>query len=330
MNQFDGGRRIGGPPRAGGRDTTRVGNRYVYLIRHAWYDGSDPRDERIGKGIDSLGRAQSRYTAERLAAWPFKVDRLVSSTFTRARETADVIGEALHMPAVRDSEISECTPPSNRPDYGQDQGPGDDIRCKEALENGQPLRALGLTGIDERRLRGFQSLSAKPLLLVINLDEADASSAASVADAAARTGLSAFLSRAATRAVPVCAKIELEIAALEPADAQAFLADLGLHESGLDRVIRASYDLLGYISFFTVGEDECRAWAIPKGSTAPQGAGQIHTDLEHGFVRAEVVHYEDFTKHGSMKEAKHHGVYRLEGKTYVVHDGDIMHILAST
>jgi ribosome-binding ATPase len=82
--------------------------------------------------------------------------------------------------------------------------------------------------------------------------------------------------------------------------------------------------------FFTVGEDECRAWAIPKGTTAPQGAAEIHTDLERGFVRAEVVHYEDFKKHGSMKEAKQHGVYRLEGKTYIVHDGDIMHILAST
>jgi len=121
-------------------------------------------------------------------------------------------------------------------------------RCRAALENGQPLRALGLAGEDLRRLRGFQLLSAKPLLVVINLDEADAEAAASVETAAAVTGLKAFLSREGTRAVPLCAKIELEIAALEPDDAAAFLRDMGVSESGLDRVIRASYDLLGYMS----------------------------------------------------------------------------------
>jgi len=110
----------------------------------------------------------------------------------------------------------------------------------------------------------------------------------------------------------------------------AFLADLGLKESGLDRVIRASYDLLALISFFTVGEDECRAWGLPKGVDAVEGAAQIHTDIARGFVRAEVVGYDDFKRVGSMKEAKTQGVYRLEGKTYIVHDGDIMHILAST
>ena len=119
------------------------------------------------------------------------------------------------------------------------------LRCKTALENGQPLRALGLAGDDLKRLRGFQLLSAKPLLVVINLDEADVSVAASVEAAATRTGLAAFLSRAGTLAVPVCAKIELEIAALEPGDAEVFLKDLGLAESGLDRVVRASHELLG-------------------------------------------------------------------------------------
>jgi GTP-binding protein YchF len=204
------------------------------------------------------------------------------------------------------------------------------LRCKEALESGQPLRALGLAGTDERRLRGFQFLSAKPLLLVINLDEADASSAASVADAAARTGLSAFLSRAATGAVPVCAKIELEIAALESADAQAFLADLGLHESGLDRVIRASYDLLGYISFFTVGEDECRAWSIPRGTHAQDAAGEIHTDIARGFIRAEVVPYDALVARGSMAACKEHGEVRLEGKEYIVKDGDVINFRHAT
>ena len=204
------------------------------------------------------------------------------------------------------------------------------LRCQEALENGQPLRALGLTGDDLRRLRGFQFLSAKPLLLVINLDETDVSTAANVADAAARTGLSAFISRAATRAVPVCAKIELEIAALEPADAAAFLGDLGLQESGLDRVIQASYDLLGYMSFFTVGEDECRAWSIPRGTHAQDAAGEIHSDISRGFIRAEVVSYDALTRRGSMAACKEHGEVRLEGKEYVVKDGDVINFRHAT
>jgi hypothetical protein len=204
------------------------------------------------------------------------------------------------------------------------------LRCKEALEGGQPLRSLGLTGDDLRRLRGFQLLSAKPLLVVINLDETQVSAAGRVEDAVAKTGLTAFLSRANTRAVPVCAKIELEIAALEPADAQAFLADLGLSESGLDRVIRASYDLLGYMSFFTVGEDECRAWSIPRGTIAQDAAGEIHSDIARGFIRAEVVAYDALIARGSMAACKEHGEVRLEGKEYVVKDGDIINFRHAT
>jgi GTP-binding protein YchF len=202
------------------------------------------------------------------------------------------------------------------------------LRCKNALENGQPLRSLGLTGDDLRRLRGFQLLSAKPLLLVINLDEADA--ALSLEDAAQKTGLTQFLSHAATGAVPVCAKIELEIAALEAADAQAFLADLGLQESGLARVIRASYDLLGYISFFTVGEDENRAWSIPRGTIAHEAAGEIHSDIQRGFIRAEVVSYDALIARGSMAACKDHGEVRLEGKEYVVKDSDIINFRHAT
>ncbi|MBA3269799.1 MAG: redox-regulated ATPase YchF [Acidobacteria bacterium] len=204
------------------------------------------------------------------------------------------------------------------------------LSCKDALEGGQPLRSLGLGGEDLRRLRGFQFLSAKPLLLVINLGEPDVASAARVEDAAAQTGLTEFLSRANTLAVPVCAKIELEIAALEPADAAAFLADLGLKESGLDRVIRASYDLLGYMSFFTVGEDECRAWSIPRGTVAQEAAGEIHSDIQRGFIRAEVVSYSALTTRGSMAVCKEHGEVRLEGKEYVVKDGDIINFRHAT
>ncbi|HET7220327.1 MAG TPA: redox-regulated ATPase YchF [Vicinamibacterales bacterium] len=201
------------------------------------------------------------------------------------------------------------------------------VRCRTALEAGQPLRALGLAGDDAKRLRGFQFLSAKPLLLVLNLDEADLPQA----DHAVRlAGLESFMSGAATRAVPICAKIELEIAQLEAADAAAFLADLGLHESGLDRVIRASYDLLGYISFFTVGEDECRAWSIPRNTTAVLAAGEIHSDISRGFIRAEVVGYEQLIARGSLAACREHGELRLEGKEYVVQDGDVINFRHAT
>src|SRR5213079_105930 len=154
--------------------------------------------------------------------------------------------------------------------------------CARALEGGAPLRTLDLAGDDLRRLRGFQFLTAKPLLVVVNVGESRA--ADPLASLAADTGLTPFLSHTAVAAAAVCAKIELEIAQLDPADAAAFLADLGLAESGLDRVIRASYELLGYISFFTVGEDECRAWSIPRGTPAQLAAGEIHSDIARGFI----------------------------------------------
>ena len=204
-------------------------------------------------------------------------------------------------------------------------------RCRQALEDGTPLRALELTGEDIKRLRGFQFLSAKPLLLVINLDEADVAGAgASVERAAEQTGLTSFLAHAATGAVALCATIELEIAQLEGADAVTFLADLGLAESGLDRVIRASYDLLGYMSFFTVGEDECRAWSIARGTQAQVAAGEIHSDIQRGFIRAEVVAYDPLTTRGSMAACREHGEVRLEGKEYIVQDGDIINFRFAT
>jgi len=204
-------------------------------------------------------------------------------------------------------------------------------RCKEALEHGTPLRALQLAGDDLKMLRGFQFLSAKPLLLVINLDENDvADVGADVARAAEKTGLRSLLAHASTRAIALCASIELEISRLAADDAKAFLADLGLNESGLDRVIRTSYDLLGYISFFTVGEDECRAWSIARGTPAQLAAGEIHTDIQRGFIRAEVVAYDALTARGSMAACREHGEVRLEGKDYIVQDGDIINFRFAT
>jgi len=204
-------------------------------------------------------------------------------------------------------------------------------RCSAELEQGRPLRALELDADERKLLRGFQFLSAKPLLLVTNLDEADiAEVGADAGKAATKAGLDDFLSGAATRAVAVCGKIELEIGQLDADDAKAFLADLGLSESGLDRVIRASYDLLGYMSFFTVGEDECRAWSIARGTPAQAAAGEIHSDIERGFIRAEVVAYDALVGRGSMAACKEHGEVRLEGKEYVVQDGDVINFRHAT
>lgn len=202
--------------------------------------------------------------------------------------------------------------------------------CRATLEEGQPLRTLSLASDDVKRLRGFQFLSAKPLLVVLNLDEADLTAAGGSAAAVERLGLANIGAHAATRIVAVCAKIELEIAQLDAADARSFLADLGLTESGLDRVIRASYDLLGYISFFTVGEDENRAWSIPRGTGAHLAAGEIHSDIQRGFIRAEVVSCGALLQRGALAACREHAEIRLEGKEYIVQDGDVINFRHAT
>ncbi len=201
------------------------------------------------------------------------------------------------------------------------------LSCRTALEDGVPIRRLQLDGDDLKRLRGFQFLSAKPLLLVLNIDEHDIPNIDRTVEDA---GLADFLTRTLAHAIPLCAKIELEIAELGEDDARVFMADLGLRESGLDRVIRASYDLLGYISFFTVGEDECRAWSIPRHTHAQIAAGEIHTDIQRGFIRAEVVAYESLMTRGSLAHARDHGELRLEGKEYVVADADVINFRFAT
>ena len=165
------------------------------------------------------------------------------------------------------------------------------------------------------------SVSLKPIIYAANLDEdgfaayADNAYYQQVADLAAREG---------AQVIPVCAKLEAEIAELEPEEKKMFLDDLGIAESGLDRLIKASYALLGLISFLTSGEDECRAWTITNGTKAPQAAGKIHTDFERGFIRAEVVSFDDLMACGSMAAAKEKGLVRSEGKEYVMKDGDIV------
>jgi GTP-binding protein YchF len=185
-----------------------------------------------------------------------------------------------------------------------------------ALEAEKPLREVELQPDDERRLRGFQLLSAKPLLTVLNVDESR------VGETAASLGVEL---RPGVVEVTVSAPIEQEISRLSAEEQRDFLTDLGLSEPSLDRVNRASYELLGVISFFTVGEDEVRAWTIRRGTRAREAAGAIHSDIERGFIRAEVVHCDDLIRLKTLAACRDAGLLRLEGKEYVVQDGDVTH-----
>ncbi len=194
-------------------------------------------------------------------------------------------------------------------------------RCLEALEREVPLRNLELSAADAARLRGYTFLSLKPLLVVVNAGEGDA---ARLGGGAEGFGLGDLAGRPHTGVVALSAKIEAEIAQLEADDADAFRADLGIRESALDRMIRASYTLLGRVPFFTVGEDECRAWTIRRGTSARQAGGVIHSDIERGFIRAEMVSYDDLVAAGDWAACRERGLLRLEGKDYQVQDGDVI------
>jgi GTP-binding protein YchF len=199
-------------------------------------------------------------------------------------------------------------------------------KCHEALEEGRPIRAVTLSDEERRVLKGFQLLTAKPVLYVANVAETDLPEGSNtwtdqLRDAIAHDDPEAQEDEAV---VAICSAIESEIAELDPDERQAFLEDLGLSETGLNRLIRAAYDLLGLQTFFTTGENESRAWTIRAGSTAPQAAGTIHTDFERGFIKAETIHFDDFEEVGTWKEARDKGRLRQEGKEYVVSDGDIM------
>jgi GTP-binding protein YchF len=194
--------------------------------------------------------------------------------------------------------------------------------CLAALEKERPLRELSLPEEDQKRLRGFTFLSAKPLLVVLNLDEKDVGRIPTATD---EFGLAEFVRKPAVAVVPASAKIEMEIARLGPDDGPVFMKDLGIDEPCLDRLIRTSYALLGLISFFTVGDDECRAWTIRRGTNAHKAAGTIHSDIERGFIRGEVISYDELIACGSWNAAKEKWRLRLEGKEYIVQDGDNVH-----
>jgi GTP-binding protein YchF len=191
-------------------------------------------------------------------------------------------------------------------------------RCKAVLDAEQVLRTMPLTPEETTALAGFGFLSRRPIMVVLNVSDADvhAEMPAEVAH---------WLAAEVVQGLVLSGKIEMEIAALEPEDRQAFLDDLGLKAPARERFIRAAYELLDQISFLTSGEDEVRAWTLKRGTTAVKAAGKIHSDIERGFIRAEVVHFDDFVHYGSDAKCREAGKLRLEGKEYAVKDGDIIH-----
>jgi ribosome-binding ATPase len=199
------------------------------------------------------------------------------------------------------------------------------LKCKEALEKEIPLRNIDFDDEEQKAMKPLQFASTKPEIIVLNVGEEDLVSSrakevlANADEFIRNKGLSMT-----TRVVTLCGKIEMEIAQLTPDEARAFLEDLGIEEPALYKLIRESYTLLGLISFLTAGEDEVRAWTITKGMNAQKAAGKIHSDIERGFIRAELVSYDDFMADGSMSAARDKGHLRLEGKTYEVKDGDII------
>jgi len=186
-------------------------------------------------------------------------------------------------------------------------------RFKTALEDNHPLREVTLSSEEEKTLAGFGFLTRKPMLVVLNL--AEGQSPPAVDYNAPRTGV-----------VDLQGKLEMEIAQLSPEDAEIFMAEYKIEEPGLNRAIRMSYDLLGLQSFFTVGEDEVRAWTVRRGASTYEAAGEIHTDLQKGFIRAEIVPYDDLAALGGLSEARAKGKLRVEGKEYILKDGEIMHV----
>jgi len=198
-------------------------------------------------------------------------------------------------------------------------------RARAQLESEKPLREMEMTPEDKKRIRGFMFLSEKPILYVLNIGESS-ELGKELEEAVGKCKLTEIASRPNAAATAICGKVEAELAEMSDADAAEFLSSYGLKESGLTRLIRTTYKLLGVISFFTTGEDECRAWQVPAHSRAQEAAGAIHSDLEKHFIRAETIRWDQLLEAGSEANARAKGTLRLEGKDYIVQDGDVMHI----
>ena len=196
-------------------------------------------------------------------------------------------------------------------------------RLKEGLEQEIPIRALDLTEEEERAIRHYQFLTAKPMLILLNVGEEQ------LGDRSLEAEVQARYKWPGTKVAELCGKIEMELGRLAPEDVPEFLAGLGIEEPARDRVIRLSYELLGVISFFTGGPVEVRAWTVRRGTTAVRAAGTVHSDMERGFIRAEVVAFDDLARVGSIAEARRQGLLHVEGRNYIVQDGDVINFLFS-
>jgi GTP-binding protein YchF len=199
-------------------------------------------------------------------------------------------------------------------------------RIKPVLESNLPIRSMDLSSEEEKSVRGFQFLSAKPLMILLNVGEDLLSKGEQLCQAMQVPGVT---DQPHTQSSWLCGEIEMEIAQLSPEDRISFLEDYHISEPAAEHIIRMSYDLLGLVSFFTVSEEEVHAWTVAKGATALQAAGAVHSDFERGFIRAEVLSSEALIREGSFAHAKKSGIVRLEGKNHVVVDGDVMHFLAN-
>lgn len=194
-------------------------------------------------------------------------------------------------------------------------------KFRTALEAGTPVRLLELTEDDEANLKNYGLLTSKPVIYVANMSDEE------IADPESNhyyNAVKEFAAKENSECIAVCAKIEQELSGLDKEEKKAFLEDLGIEQSGLDKIIQAAYHLLGLRTFFTVGEPECRAWTFREGMKAPQCAGVIHSDFERGFIRAEVYSYEDLMEYGTEQALKEHGKLRVEGKEYIMQDGDVV------
>jgi ribosome-binding ATPase len=198
-------------------------------------------------------------------------------------------------------------------------------RAKAQIESERPLREMEMTAEEKKRLRGFMFLSEKPILYVLNVSESS-HLGKDLDEAVSKFGLPEVAAKPNAAATAICGKVEAELAEMSDEDAAEFLGSYGLTESGLSRLIRSTYRLLGLISFFTAGEDECRAWTIPVNTRAQDAAGAIHSDLSKHFIRAETIRWDQLLEAGSEANARAKATLRLEGKDYVVQDGDVMHV----
>ena len=210
--------------------------------------------------------------------------------------------------------------PQDRQGYQQEK----DIiaQLKSELEKDKPIREIALEATAAKIINNYQLLTAKPYVVIVNIGEDQLEQSPAI-----EKELNAIIPGKFSRVIALCGKLEMELAGMEETEAKEFRENFGLKESGLERAIKTSYELSEMISFFTVGEDECRAWPIRKGTTAQKAAGKIHSDFEKGFIRAERISYGELMQCGSMAEAKKRGLLRLEGKEYIVQDGDILTFL---